>query len=52
MDSLLHFTVLLKEIKTLQEKYDSMDHDCGRYNTAINVLTERAHELEQDIRNK
>ena len=47
MDSLLHFTVLLKEIKTLQEKYDSMDHDGGRYNTTLSVLKERLTEIKE-----
>ena len=44
--------ILKHEVSVLRDIYNSMDHDGGRYNTAINVLTERAHELEQDIRNK
>tara|TARA_R100001082_G_C4333882_1_gene146939 strand:+ start:304 stop:477 length:174 start_codon:yes stop_codon:yes gene_type:complete len=32
--------VLETEIKFLKEKYESMDHDGGRFNTAAQVLEE------------
>ena len=37
--------VLETEIKFLKEKYESMDHDGGRFNTAAQVLKEIADEL-------
>tara|TARA_Y100001963_G_scaffold155146_1_gene245527 strand:- start:415 stop:603 length:189 start_codon:yes stop_codon:yes gene_type:complete len=40
VDSLKH------EMNILKEKYESMDHDGGRYNTAAHVLQERINELE------
>ena len=33
------------EIKFLKEKYESMDHDGGRFNTAAQVLEEIVDEL-------
>ena len=38
--------VLETEIKFLKEKYESMDHDGGRFNTAAQVLQEIVDELE------
>tara|TARA_R100000458_G_C8239303_1_gene218818 strand:+ start:499 stop:672 length:174 start_codon:yes stop_codon:yes gene_type:complete len=37
--------VLETEIKFLKEKYESMDHDGGRFNTAAQVLEEIVDEL-------
>ena len=38
--------VLKTEIKLIKEKYESMDHDGGRFNTAAQVLQEIVDELE------
>ena len=38
--------VLKTEIQLIQEKYESMDHDGGRFNTAAQVLQEIVDELE------
>jgi len=37
--------VLTRETERLKKKYKSMDHDGGRYNTAIAVLEERIQEI-------
>ena len=38
--------VLKTEVQFLKEKYESMDHDGGRFNTAAQVLQETIQELE------
>ena len=38
--------VLKTEIQLIKEKYESMDHDGGRFNTAAQVLQEIVDELE------
>ncbi len=38
--------VLKTEIKLIKEKYESMDHDGGRFNTTAQVLQEIVDELE------
>ena len=38
--------VLKTEVQFLKEKYESMDHDGGRFNTAAQVLQEIIKELE------
>jgi hypothetical protein len=37
---------LKHEMKILKEKYEALDSDGGRYNTAAHVLEERINELE------
>jgi|TARA_R110002020_G_scaffold44978_4_gene129109 uncharacterized coiled-coil protein SlyX len=37
---------LKHEMKILKEKFESLDQDGGRYNTAAQVLQERITELE------
>ena len=37
---------LKMEIQFLEERYNSMDHDGGRFNTAAHVLQEILDELE------
>ena len=41
--------VLTSEVERLKKKYKSMDHDGGRYNTAIDVLEERISEIVQTL---
>ena len=38
--------VLKMEIQFLEERYNSMDHDGGRFNTAAHVQQEILNELE------
>ena len=38
--------VLKTEIQLIKEKYESIDHDGGRFNTAAQVLQEIVDELE------
>jgi len=38
--------VLKTEIQLIKEKYERMDHDGGRFNTAAQVLQEIVDELE------
>lgn len=40
IDSLKH------EMKILRKKFEALDNDGGRYNTAAHVLEERINELE------
>ena len=37
---------LKMEVQFLKEKYESMDHDGGRFNTAAQVLQETINKLE------
>ena len=39
--------ILEQEIEYFTNKYESMNHDGGRYNTTVSVLTERLTEIKE-----
>ena len=44
----LKIRILKEELLYFLDKYNSMDHDGGRYNTTVDVLNERILDLQRD----
>jgi hypothetical protein len=44
----LKIKILKEELLYFLDKYNSMDHDGGRYNTTVDVLSERILDLQRN----